>query len=443
MDPITLLAFAFILGALIFIHESGHFCVAKALGIKVEVFSLGFGPKLLRFQKGGTEYCISALPLGGYVKMLGENPDESLRGSPDEFQSRTKFERFLVLVMGASLNIVLAVVLTSAIYMHGVPEALYLGSAPVIGGLDPNAAAAEAGLQVKDEIVAINGEATPTWRELQLAVALNPHKTLDFAIRREGELLHVPVTVGATEREQIGIIGIGPYTQLVLGEVDKGGPADAAGLVPGDILAEVDGQAVFGLSGYDVLLKRLTDAIGQPVPLTIEREGSRRTVQVVPVEKKTGEQTHGDIGVGITQPMGTRQYGPVEALVEGVKHNWDQASVLFLTLKKLITGQLSPRTLSGPIDIYRLTGESLRGGLIYYVSFMALVSLQLGIINLLPIPILDGGHIFILLVEGLIRRDLSMKIKERVMQFGFILLLLIMGSVLYMDVYKNFFLSNR
>jgi len=443
MDPITLLAFIFILGALIFIHESGHYFVAKALGIKVEVFSLGFGPKLLRFQKGGTEYCISALPVGGYVKMLGENPDESLRGSPDEFQSRTKFERFLVLVMGASLNIVLAVVLTAGIYMHGVPEALYLMSAPVIGGLDPNAAAAEAGLQFKDEIVSINGEPTPTWRDLQLAVALNPHKTLDFVVRRNGEVVHVPVTVRATEREQIGIIGIGPYTQLVVGEVDKDGPADKAGLKPGDILAEVEGAPVFGLAGYDAMLQKLTASIGTQVPLTVERAGARLDLQVTPVEKEAGGQKHGDIGVGITQPMGTRKYGPVEAVVEGVRHNWQQASVLFLTLKKLVTGQLSPRTLSGPIDIYRLTGESLRGGLIYYVSFMALVSLQLGIINLLPIPILDGGHIFILMVEGLIRRDLSMKIKERVMQFGFILLLLIMGSVLYMDVYKNFFLSNR
>jgi regulator of sigma E protease len=442
MDPITLVAFIFILGALIFIHESGHYFVAKALGIKVEVFSLGFGPKLLRFQKGGTEYCISLLPVGGYVKMLGENPDESLRGSREEFQSRSKFERFLVLVMGASLNIVLAVVLTAGIYMHGVPEPLYLTNPPVVGGLDPNAAAAAAGLQVKDEIVAIDGQKTPTWRELQLAVALNPHKTLDFAIRRDGETIHIPITVRATEREQIGIIGIGPYNQMVVSAVEAGGAAEKAGIRPGDILAEVDGEPLFGAAGYDIFVSKVSASIGTPVPFVIEREGTRVPLDVIPQEKVEGGQTRGYVGVSLTQPMGTRQYGPLEAVVEGVRHNWQQASVLFLTLKKLVTGQLSPRTLSGPIDIYRLTGESLRGGFIYYISFMALVSLQLGIINLLPIPILDGGHIFILMVEGLIRRDLSMKIKERVMQFGFILLLLIMGSVLYMDVYKNFFLTN-
>lgn len=441
-DPLTLLGFIFILGALIFIHESGHYMVAKALGIKVEVFSLGFGPKLLSFTRGGTEYCISALPLGGYVKMLGENPDEALQGSKEEFLSRTKFERFLVLVMGATLNIVLAVVLTTGNYMHGVPEPLYLTQPPVVGGLDPSAGAAQAGLQVRDEILEVDHEPVPTWRDLQLQVALNPDKRVDFLIRRDGKEMTVPVSIGATERERIGVIGIGPYSPLSVAKVEEGSAAEEAGIRKGDLLVKLKGQELYGRVGYDRFLEILAGSAGKPIAVNLLRDGQPVELQVTPREV-TGDngQVKGYLGVQISEPMGLRQYGPIDAAVEAVKVNWRQAGVLFLTLEKLVSGQLSPRTLSGPIDIYRLTGESLRGGWVVYLTFMAIVSLQLGIINLLPIPILDGGHIFILFVEGILRRDLSMKIKERVMQFGFILLLLIMGGVLYLDVYKNFFVE--
>jgi len=436
-DPFTLLGFIFILGALIFIHESGHYMVAKAMGIRVEVFSLGFGPRLFGFVRGGTEYRVSAVPLGGYVKMLGENPDEDLRGTREEFLSRRKWERFLVLVMGASLNIVLAVVLTAGIYMHGVAEAKYMTEPPVVGWVDPNAAAAEAGLLVKDELLAVDGHALSTWRDLQLNVALIPDQSVSFSIRREGRTIEVPVTVGTTKKEKIGIIGIGPYTPLMAAEVEAGSPAEMAGLNQGDLLEAVDGTEMFGSAGWQAYAEAVSSGAGKPVKLTVRRDGRTLDLEVIPVEK----DGKGDIGVSASLPFTLRAYGPVDAFVQSGKVNWEQAGVLFLTLKKLVSGQLSPRTLSGPIDIYRLTGESLRSGWISFFAFMSLVSLQLGIINLLPIPILDGGHIFILFVEGLIRRDLSMQIKERVMQFGFVLLLLIMGGVLYLDVYKNFFIK--
>jgi len=440
-DPLTLLAFIFILGTLIFIHESGHYFVAKALGIKVEVFSLGFGPKLLKFNRGDTEYCISAIPLGGYVKMLGENPEESLRGTREEFLSRTKFERFLVLVMGASLNIVLAVLLTAATYSYGVPEPKFLSEPAVIGVMDPNGAAAEAGLRTHDEIVAVAGEKVPTWRDMQLKVALNPGATVPFEILRDGRTMTVEVRIRETERERIGRIGIDPYSRLSVGTVEKGSAAERAGLEPGDLLLRVDGHELLGRADYDTFLKIVAASAGKPVDFQVDRGGRVVDLTVTPVEVEGESGPKGYVGVSISEPLGIRKYGPVEALVQSTRSNMQQAGVLFLTLKKLVVGQLSTRTLSGPIDIYRLTGESLRGGWIYYLSFMALVSLQLGIINLLPIPLLDGGHIFILFVEGIIRRDLSMKIKERVMQFGFILLLLIMGLVISQDVYKNFFIQ--
>ena len=433
-DPLTMLGFIFILGALIFIHESGHYMVAKSLGIRVEVFSLGFGPRLFGFEKGGTDYRVSLLPIGGYVKMLGENPDEELKGGREEFLSRSKFERFLVLVMGASLNIVLAVVLTAAIFMHGRPEPLYVSQPAVIGVLDPNAAAAEAGLLPGDQILTVDGREVRTWQDMHLQVALNPDKEITFGILRNGQTLSIPVKIRATPKDQIGYIGIGPSTPFLVTRVEPGSAAQTAGMKEGDTLVELEGQP---LGGFDNLVKAVTSSPGKPLRFKVQHDGTTRELIVTPAE----HDGKGDIGVSLGPPMGLRKYGPVEAVFESVKFNWQQSGVLFMTLKKLVAGQLSPRTLSGPIDIYRLTGESMRGGWIYYVTFMAMVSLQLGVINLLPIPILDGGHVFILLVEGLIRRDLSMKIKERVMQFGFILLLLIMGGVLYLDVYKNFFIQ--
>ncbi len=431
-DPLNLIGFIFVLGVLIFIHESGHYMVAKALGIKVEVFSLGFGPKILKFVRGGTEYCISALPLGGYVKMLGENPDEDLRGSREEFLSRSKFERFLVLVMGATLNIVLAIVLTAGIFMHGVPEPVYLSGPALIGSLDPDMAAARAGLRPEDEIVRIGDAPVATWRDLHLHVALNPDRVVDFEVRRDGGTLTIPVHVGVTEREKIGIIGVGPLTPITVVRVDEGGPAAKAGLQEGDLLMGFEGEPLFGPDG-DLSDRLARIEAGGTISLGIERNGEARTVSL------TAESIEGKPGLGMGLGFQTtiRRYGIVDAVAESVRTSWQQAGVLFVTLKKLVAGQLSPRTLSGPIEIYRLTGESLRSGWLSFVSLMALISLQLGIINLLPIPILDGGHIFILTVEGIMRRDLSLRIKERVMQFGFILLLIIMGGVIYLDVVKN------
>jgi len=430
MDPLTIVGFLFALGALIFIHESGHFMVAKALGIKVETFSLGFGPKLIKIPHRGTEYCISAIPLGGYVKMLGENPDEELRGGKEEFLSRTKLERFLVLVMGASLNIVLAIALTAGLNMNGVPEPIYFTQPAVIGSMDPNMAAAAAGLRVRDEILAVDGQAAPTWRDMHLLIALNPEKRTEFTIRRDGETLTLPVLVGRTERERIGFIGIGPLAAIRIGALEDGGPAAAAGLKDDDVLVRVDGREIHSAGDLAAVLEPLEP--GGTVRFEVQREGGDHEATLTAGEREGNPW----LGMAFGHVTTLRRFGPVEAFTKSLEYNWEQAGVLFVTLKKLLTGQLSPRTLSGPIEIYRLTGESLRSGWISYVGLMAMISLQLGIINLLPIPVLDGGHIFILLVEGITRRDLSLKIKERVMQFGFILLLLIMGGVIYLDVVK-------
>ncbi len=430
---------ALMLGALIFIHESGHYMMAKALGVRVEVFSLGFGPRLAGFFRGGTDYRVSLLPLGGYVKMLGESPDETLAGSRQEFMSRTKLERFLVLVMGALLNIVVAVVLVTGLYMQGgITEPLFERQPAVIGTLDPNGAAAAAGLMLRDEVVEVGGLPVPTWHDMKLQIVLNPEKTLDFKVRRDGQLVTVPVTIRATSRERMGIVGIGPWTRMAVAKVEEGSAAAAAGLQSGDVIVSVNGQEFFGGDGYEAFIALLEASAGKPLEFVTEREGSRIAGTVTPVEK----DGKGVVGVSLGLPMSIRRLPLSGALPASLEYNWKQAGLLFVTLKKLITGDLSPRTLSGPLEIGALTGEAVRVGWAPFFQFMALVSLQLGVINLLPIPVLDGGHIFILLIEGIMRRDLSMKIKERVLQFGFIMLLLLMGGVIFLDIDKMGFFKN-
>ena len=430
----NILATVFILGALIFIHEFGHFVVAKLIGIRVEVFSLGFGPRLFGRRRNHTDYRISAIPLGGYVKMMGENPDDELRGSPEEFQSRSRGERFAVLVMGASLNIVLAVAITAGIYVHGVPLAKYVEDPPVVGGVEKESPAERGGLRVMDRILQVGDRETRTWNDLQLAVALNPGRKLPFRIVRDGAEQTLEITIGETAREAMGRVGVQPYlSRMKIVSVRPDGAAAEAGLVEGDEVASINGLDVG--SHLTEISKALFEKGGESVAVVVRRGGEtlEKSLQV-----RTGKDGQGDPGLALLPESILRKYGPAQAITESVKFNLRQAGVLFATLKKLLTGQLSPRTLSGPIDIYKFTGEAWKGGALSYFSFMAFISLQLGVINLLPIPVLDGGHIFILLVEGIMRRDLSIMVKERVMQVGLVLLLLLMGTVISLDVYKNF-----
>lgn len=431
----NIVAFVVMLGGLIFVHEFGHFVMAKFFKIRVEVFSLGFGPRLLGWRRNCTDYRISLLPLGGYVKMAGENPGEELSGSEEEFLSRSKWERFVVLVMGATLNIVLAVMINAGVYMYGVPVPKYIEDPPVVGAVESGSPAERGGLRVMDRILQVGDRQTRSWNEMQIAVALNPDQRLPFIVDRDGEEITLDITIGRTEREAMGRVGILPYVpRMRVGDVRPGGPAETAGLRDGDYLLAVDGLDV-GLHLEEVA-RLLSESLDRPVDLSVSRGVEQIVLSLLP---RAGAQGRSDPGFTLRSETTLRKYGFLQASVESLKLNWRQASLLFTTLKKLVVGQLSPRTLSGPIEIYRFTGEAWRSGAMAFFRMMALISLQLGIINLLPIPVLDGGHIFILGLEGVIRRDLSLMVKERVMQVGLVLLLLIMGTVISLDIVKNLF----
>jgi regulator of sigma E protease len=456
----TLGAFALVLGLLVLIHELGHFLVAKWLGVHVEVFSIGFGPALLgfRFPKSGmqvfawgrrlggpsgdegpekpglgpTEYRISLLPLGGYVKMLGENPEESVSGDPREFLSRSKPQRFAVLVMGATANILAAVALMTVVYLAGVPEPAFLTGPAVVGAVSPDSPAARAGILPGDRILRLGREAIASWQDLVTSVTLSPGQTIEIELERGGEIQRREITLESVSDYEIGYAGILPVSAARILHVEPRLPAAQAGLRPGDRIVEVNGLPV---GNPEVATRVFQESAGVPVALAVERGTERLGFEIVPVAMEGA----GRIGIhwDPLPEQEIRKYPLGAAIGESVKWNWRNVDLVFTTLRKLFTREISLRTMSGPIDIYKFSGQTFRQGWIQFLQFMALVSLQLGVINLLPFPVLDGGHILILFVEGVIRRDLSLRIKERVMQVGFYLLLLLMGTIVYLDIAKN------
>ena len=339
----NLLPFLFVLGVLVFVHELGHFLMARRLGVRVLTFSLGFGPKILKVRRGDTDYCICAIPLGGYVSMAGMDPAEA-RGASDEFLSKTKWERFQVLAAGPAMNVVLAILLMWAV--------LYQGTV-------------------------------------------------------------VPV-VGAASHPQVR-------------DVVPGDPADLGGIEAGDVILAVDGEPV---SQAD-LLARIGPGAGTSLSLTVRRDGRTQDVRVTPVER----EDRAVIGVGLwPTEMRVVEPGLVEAFRMSLARNYEWSGLIFRTLGGLFTAETSPRQLVGPIGIAQLSGAASEAGWLQLFSLMAMISLNLGILNLLPIPVLDGGHILVLGLEGIARRDFSARVKERMLQTGYVALLVLMGTVIYMDL---------
>ncbi|MEE9218832.1 MAG: RIP metalloprotease RseP [Acidobacteriota bacterium] len=428
----NLLVFLFVLGVLIFVHELGHYAVAKALGIQVEIFSLGFGPRLFGFRRGGTDYRISLFPIGGYVKLTGETPEEGSAGNPNEFLSRPRHQRFLVLVMGATLNILLAIGIWWGVYQVGIEEPAFFANEAVVGGVEPGSPAEEAGLQIGDRVLAIGGSPVRSWKDLHTEVSLSPGQRRVLEIDRQGRRQQVEIALTSSTRHRIGYAGIRPAVGVVVQELVPDMPAGRAGIRPGDEIIEVNGEPVF--NGAEVS-ERIRALKGEQVGLTLLRNGQRLERQV----EVSAADGIGQIGVLLTIPVRLQRYGPLEAFKKSLAVARENSGILLRALRELVRAKLSLRTLSGPIEIYRFVAHTWQEGLSKFFFSMAFISLQLGIINLMPIPVLDGGHILVLAIEGTLRRDLSLRIKERIMQVGFVFLMLLMGIVIYLDVAKNFF----
>ena len=429
------LAFVVVLGILVLIHEFGHFAMAKLLRVRVETFSVGFGPRLLGIRRGDTDYRLSAIPLGGYVKMTGENPDETPSGDPAELSSRPRWQRFLVFVMGALLNILLAVVVMT-IFFYRTGRSLELADTPpVVREVLPGSNAEKAGILPGDRILEVQGKDARNPSTVVEEIFLSPGTTKRLLLERGGKKITKEIEIGYDPKYRSGETGMklaseaeeAPPTEdtNAVEKVLSGTPAEKAGLRPGDKIIAINGH---DLPTRSELVTLIRESKGKTVGLGIKRGAERLDVRVVP-ETVSGS---GRIGVEFVH----ERLNLASAFVESLRYNRDNAALLFVTLKSLVRLHVSPRVMSGPGEIAAAAWQAFQLGLDSSLHFLGFVSLQLGIINLLPIPMLDGGHIFILLVEGTIRRDLSAVLKERVMQAGLIFLLLFAGIVIYFDVVK-------
>jgi len=424
----TILAFIFVLGVLVFVHEAGHFLVARWYGVRVITFSLGFGPKLVRFTRGDTEYAISAIPLGGYVKLAGETVEEQLSGAPDEFMSKSKWVRFQVYLAGPVMNLVTAVVVLAIANLGGADVPLYDSSPPVIGNVQTGSPAERIGIQPGDLILSVNDRDVPTWDAFDLEILPAANRELDLVVSRAGQRLEFVVSPEAEGRYELGSLGVEPVYRPQVVQVTPGLPADLAGLRRGDVFIEVNGEADLD---QPAVIERIRGSAGQPLRFLVERG-----TEIVPLTVTPREDGGVPMIGAVISYYEVRRIDPgvVEAFQLSVQQNWATAVLIGRTLRGLFTRETPMRQLMGPVAIAELSGTAAELGWQALFAFMAMISVNLGLLNLLPVPVLDGGHIVILAVEGLARRDLSARMKERILLAGAAMIVLLMVTVIYNDV---------
>ncbi len=424
---IDIVAVGFVLGVLVFVHEFGHYAVAKLFRVRVEVFSLGFGKRLWGFRRGDTDYRISILPLGGYVKMSGENPMEDHTGDPGEFTSHPRWQRFLIAIAGPAMNIMLAVALLTGLNMlrHGYDA---YSKAPVdVVWVTPNTPAAKAGIQRGDRIIKVQNLQNPTWRQFQETLLIP--EPLALTILRGEQTLNMTVVPEPTGPEHSGDIGL--VHPEVVGDL-KPGPASEAGVKEGDILVSVN-DAQF--KNVEELLKVLQVSKDKPIQLAVLRDGKEKKLPVTPRLLPGFSDNKYRLNLATTKVEQLPFQAALSAAYVDCKEN---STLIFKLLGKLVQHPAMIQQVSGPLGIAQVSGQAARISFLTLLFVMALISLNLAVLNLLPIPILDGGLMLMLLIESVMRRDIKLEIKERVYQAAFVFLILFFAVVIVNDVVKSF-----
>ena len=434
---ISVVSVVAVLGFMILIHEFGHYAVAKWLGVRVEQFAIGFGKRLVGFRKGETDYRINAIPLGGYVKMSGENPMDQRTDDPGEFMNHSRWHRFLIAIAGPTMNILLAVVLLTVVYMVHYEYPIYLDKAAVVQGVRKDSPAQQAGIQAGDRIIKIDGIENPTWEQVQPKVWLSPNQALEVTIQRGTQVLQKTLTPKAVTSSEVGSAGWFPEEPVVVGRLDPNLPAAKAGMKEDDRIVSLNGKPV---PSIESMIETLQQTKNQPVDLQVERSGQTMDFHLTPVLSQTEdpkEQRYrlGFVNKGVTK---VSQLPFAQALSLSLEQNKKYSFMILELAKKMVQRKISMKAISGPIGIAQDAGYAAQQkGWTPLMELTAGISLNLGIFNLLPIPILDGGVILFLLIEGLMRRDISMTIKERVYQAAFVFLVLFAVMVIYNDLMKT------
>lgn len=413
---------------MILIHELGHFWAALAVGIRVETFSLGFGPRLFGFHRGDTDFRVSAIPFGGYVRMLGDQPGDEHALDPRSFQSKARWQRAIVIVAGPLMNIILAVGLVTGLYMAKYPKELDT----VITGVVPDSPAAHAGLREGDRIVQFGDDHKPTWDFIVSQELVSAGRQLHMVVNRDGKLVNFTVTPHLDPREGVGQMGLIAEPNTQVGDLKPGGPAQQAGLKKGDLFLSANGVKIFSAM---TVRQTVIHSGGKPVLFEVLHDGKTMDFSVTPRANADPTMPY-QIGVVFQVPIQWSKLGFADAFSHSIEMNERNATTMFQVLAGVIERRVSPKSFSGPIGIAQMSSEAASQGVWVYLSMMAFVSLQLAIFNLLPIPILDGGTLLLLLIEMLMQREVSLQVKETVFKLGFVFLMMLVVFVIYNDITK-------
>jgi regulator of sigma E protease len=424
-----------LIGVMIMIHELGHFWAARFFDVKVEAFSFGFGPRLFGFRRGETDYRFSLILFGGYVKMAGEQAGDESVDDPRSLLAKPRWQRLIIAFAGPFMNMVLAVGLLTGLYMVKYQRVSDADMQAIIGHVVPDSPAAKAGIQDGDRIVRLDGKDNPNWEDVGLKEIAGAYRPMHLTIERNGARFDTVVTPTLGERSGVGFAGWDERGQVQLGSVEPGMPADQAGMKKGDLLIEVNGTPIHSQFKFQELTK---NSGGKPIEVVYERNGQRQRVIIQPVFAKIDGPARWMIGVMPQQKLDliTTRLSLPDAFNESLRQNGKGALLIVEFLKGMMERRMSTKNLSGPIGIGVMAGDAAREGPSAFFMLMSMVSLNLAIFNLLPIPILDGGVILMLLVEMVMQRDLSINVKEAVFKVGFVCIMVIVAFVLYNDISK-------
>jgi regulator of sigma E protease len=424
-----------LIGVMIMIHELGHFWAARFFDVKVEAFSFGFGPRLFGFRRGETDYRFSLILLGGYVKMAGEQATDEHTDDPRAYLAKPRWQRLIIAFAGPAMNVVLAIGLLTGLYMVKFQKIADEDLQAVIGHVLVDSPAAKAGIQDNDRIVRLDGKKNPSWDDVVLKEIASAYRPMHLTIERSGKYFDTEVTPTLLERTGMGSAGWDERGQIQLGAVESGMPAEKAGLKKGDLLLSVNGQPIHSQIKFQEITK---NSGGKPIEIEFRRDNQNHVVTVQPVYSSVDGPARWMIGVIPQQKYHfiTTKLSFPSALGESLQENGKSATLLFNVIKGMLERRLSTKNLSGPIGIGTMAGAAAREGPSEFFQLMAVVSLQLAIFNLLPIPILDGGQILMLLVEMVMQRDLSLNVKELVFKVGFVCIMLIVAFAIYNDISK-------
>jgi regulator of sigma E protease len=439
----VLVEFGIVLGIMVLVHEFGHFAVAKLCGVRVETFSVGFGPRLFGWRHGDTDYRLSLLPLGGYVKMAGDVPGELPSGDPGEFNARPRWQRVLIALAGPVANFLLSFVLLIFVGMFHHEVDQYLNGPAIVDYTPAGSPAAQAGIAGGDVITGFNHRANPTWIQIIEDCALNLHRTLPVTFTHNGQTETGQIRIDTASNDEftpdsmpeIGLIPRMQATPITVMQVEGNTPASRAGLQTGDQLLQID-----KLQPHSVvaLLSYLQDRNGAPADLTLLRNGQPIHVDLTP-EKLPGNGAQNEYRIGFSPqptPVEIQHLSLPAAIVQSYKDNMDDSTLIMRVLKGMFTRHVSVRSLSGPVGIAQQIDLAVQLGFWTLVRLMSTISLNLGILNLLPIPILDGGMILFLAIESIMRRDLNQAIKERVYQVAFVCIIVFTVFIIFNDITK-------